>query len=507
MRELNHSQDAAGNTGAGTRADAISIASGLYLTREQIRGLRPADSPKGRAHAMAVAKAAMQATGCFKPGQQMGQRWPVACIALEITQRCNLDCTLCYLSEHSEAVPDLPLEDIYRRIDAIGEHYGSGVDVQVTGGDPTLRKRDELIAIVRRLTDRGHRATLMTNGIKATKSLLMALREAGLSDVVFHVDTTQERRNRDGLLLRREAQLHHLRDRYISNARAAGLNVMFNTTVFDGNLQDIAELAHYFTIRADRIRTVSFQLQADTGRGVTRGRPNAITIDSIWARVQSGSGSRLINDATLVGHPSCSRYGLGVLVNGRLHDLFDEPDFIRAVQEMTAHVVFSRRAPVITALAVARAFAANPKMLVRAIGWSARKLRGVLMRPVARERGCGGAPRLRFGTLSFVIHNFMHTCALETERVDACVFKVMTRDGPLSMCVHNANRDAFILPVMAPAPAVSVISGLAASTAVEVPPPDPAVYGLKRTKGRTRARLLALRNVAGHPGKERPRRT
>ena len=29
-------------------------------------------------------------------GQQMaGRRWPIACLSLEITQRCNLDCTLC----------------------------------------------------------------------------------------------------------------------------------------------------------------------------------------------------------------------------------------------------------------------------------------------------------------------------------------------------------------------------------------------------------------------------
>jgi MoaA/NifB/PqqE/SkfB family radical SAM enzyme len=87
----------------------------------------------------------------------MGRRWSIGCVALEITQRCNLDCTLCYLSDHSEAVQDLPLEAVFRRIDSIRAHYGADTDVQITGGDPTLRRRDELVAIVRRVRERGMR--------------------------------------------------------------------------------------------------------------------------------------------------------------------------------------------------------------------------------------------------------------------------------------------------------------------------------------------------------------
>ena len=41
----------------------------------------------------------MQRTGQWLPGQTAGRRWGVACVSLEITQRCNLDCTLCYLSD------------------------------------------------------------------------------------------------------------------------------------------------------------------------------------------------------------------------------------------------------------------------------------------------------------------------------------------------------------------------------------------------------------------------
>jgi MoaA/NifB/PqqE/SkfB family radical SAM enzyme len=54
-----------------------------------------------------------------------------------------------------------------------------------------LRKREELLAIVRRVRALGMRPTLMTNGIKAARPLLEELAAAGLVDVAFHVDTTQ----------------------------------------------------------------------------------------------------------------------------------------------------------------------------------------------------------------------------------------------------------------------------------------------------------------------------
>ena len=53
-------------------------------------------------------------SGQWSAGQFIGRRWPIGCVALEITQRCNLDCTACYLSEHSEAVKDVPIEEVFR---------------------------------------------------------------------------------------------------------------------------------------------------------------------------------------------------------------------------------------------------------------------------------------------------------------------------------------------------------------------------------------------------------
>src|SRR5437870_10267924 len=82
------------------------------------------------------------------PRQVLGRRSTVGCVALEVTQRCNLDCTLCYLSDYSESVPDPPVDELKHKADHIKRLFGVQTNVQITGGDPTLRRRDELVEIV-----------------------------------------------------------------------------------------------------------------------------------------------------------------------------------------------------------------------------------------------------------------------------------------------------------------------------------------------------------------------
>lgn len=67
----------------------------------------------------------------------------------------------------------------------------------------------------------------MTNGIRATDELLRRLAAAALDDVAFHVDLTQERPG-----FPTEESLNSIRQDYTRRARAAGLRVLLNTTIF-----------------------------------------------------------------------------------------------------------------------------------------------------------------------------------------------------------------------------------------------------------------------------------
>ena len=460
-----------------------------FLTAEQIRAYEPDPCPTAGVDPRERARSAMQGCGHWHDGQQYGRRWPIGCVALEITQRCNLDCTLCYLSENSEAVRDLPLAEVHRRIDSIHRHYGPGTDVQITGGEPTLRKRPELLEIVRHVVAKGMRATLMTNGIHATRPLLEALSAAGLCDVAFHVDTTQEIKGYAS-----EVELNALREKYIDRTRGLPVSVFFNTTVHRGNFHEIRPLAQFFVRHAGAVRTASFQLQADTGRGVAGKRDASISLETVTREIASGAGTPINFDTSVVGHPGCNRYGKCVIANGRAYDLFDDQRFIRRMQAATAHLRWNRRSPTEIAIRFSAWLAGNPPHWGAVLRWAARKL--------WRMKWDLVVGRARLSTLSFVAHNFMDAQCLERDRIDGCVFKTMTRDGPISMCLHNAKRDAFILQPVRPAPdSVQVywqpLTGLLSNRSTAVPA-DPTAHPLKRLRGRTRRSVMTTRRHATH---------
>jgi 7,8-dihydro-6-hydroxymethylpterin dimethyltransferase len=402
------------------------------LSPGDIRCRKPATQPLGRRMALNQARRQMQAAAQWTPSQLMGRRWPIGCVALEITQRCNLDCAACYLSEHSQAVKDLPLQEVFRRIDMIFEHYGANTDIQVSGGDPTMRRRDELIAIVRRIRQRGMRSSLFTNGIKATRNLLEELADAGLVDVAFHVDMTQRRKGYDS-----ELALNAIRQDYVERARGLGLSVFFNTTVFGGNFDQIPDVTQFFVRNSDVIRLASFQLQAETGRGELGRRSSTITPATVQDQIEVGAGAALSFDTLQIGHARCNRSAMTLVTNGKVYDLLDDKPLCEEFIARTSDLQFDRRNPGSVLRTFVRGVLRDPHL--------ARRVAGSLLHKVWRMKADLITARGRVTKLSFFIHNFMDACELEGERIDACVFMAATQHGPVSMCLHNAKRDEFIL--------------------------------------------------------------
>jgi pyruvate-formate lyase-activating enzyme len=355
------------------------------------------------------------------PNQVLGRRSTIGCVALEITQRCNLDCTLCYLSESAESVKDLPMEVLFDRIDRIRGTYGPGVGIQVTGGDPTLRKRKELVEIVRRIAERGLRPSLLTNGIRATRDLLGELAGAGLFDVAFHVDTTQRRKG-----YANEESLNAVREEYIERARGLSIAVIFNTTVHAGNLEEVPRLGRFFLRRSDVVGMASFQVQAVTGRGQWRERPPEVTPDAVADRIRQGVAlPRLCWDTALVGHPKCNRGVMLATVGERAIDLLTDRAVYERFLEHFRHVSFDRRNVRRTARRVLAAALKDPYWL-----WHG----GVFLAAKLWESRRGLWRRERIGKITFFIHNFMDSSALDPERIRNCSFMVMTDEGPVSMC-------------------------------------------------------------------------
>jgi 7,8-dihydro-6-hydroxymethylpterin dimethyltransferase len=378
----------------------------------------------------------MQRTGQWSPAQAAGRRWTMGCVSLEVTQRCNLDCTLCYLSDSAEAVRDIPLVDLFRRIDGIAAQFGPNTDVQISGGDPTLRDRQELSQIVRYVRTRGMRASLLTNGILLTREWLQTLAADGLNDVAFHVDMTQERKG-----YACEADMNTLRLRYIDMARGLPLSVIFNTTVFAGNMHEVPALANFFVQHNDVVRFASFQLGADTGRGTAQGRDAvAVTQASVCQAIEQGAGVPLNFDALQGGHRSCNRYAMLFTLGKQRFDALQDGAFVARVMRDTAHVVIPRDQGLRGAWALGKVVLSQRHLWAGFIKHTARML---WQARVEWFRNGRVIPPVR--KISFFTHNFMDACHLDADRIDACVFMAATVDGPMSMCAYNAERDSYLL--------------------------------------------------------------
>ena len=379
----------------------------------------------------------MQATGQWSDRQAAGRRWSIGCVSLEITQRCNLDCTLCYLSESAEAIRDLPLDEVFRRIDVIAAQYGPNTDVQISGGDPTLRDKDELSEIVRYIRAQGLRASLFTNGILLTREWLQKLVNDGLNDVAFHVDITQERKG-----FATELALNTIREHYIEMARGIDVSVIFNTTIAEENFHEMPMLADFFVRHNDVVHFASFQLGATTGRGTSPGRdPVALTQRGACEAIERGAGVRLNFDALHGGHHACNRYAMLFTIGEQRFDALADGEFVSRVMRDTADVVIDRDQAGRGALILARAALARPQLwwgFVKHTALMFWQARGEWI----RERRFRTPPVRK---ISFFVHNFMDACDLDPERIDACVFMAATVDGHMSMCAYNAERDRFLL--------------------------------------------------------------
>jgi MoaA/NifB/PqqE/SkfB family radical SAM enzyme len=98
------------------------------------------------------------------------------------TRRCNLACTYC--NEFDDFSKPVPLDEMFRRIDRLGE-MGTAI-VTISGGEPLLHP--ELDAIIGRIRHNGIMAGMITNGYLLTADRIEKLNLAGLEYLQISID-------------------------------------------------------------------------------------------------------------------------------------------------------------------------------------------------------------------------------------------------------------------------------------------------------------------------------
>jgi MoaA/NifB/PqqE/SkfB family radical SAM enzyme len=97
-------------------------------------------------------------------------------------RRCNLACTYC--NEFDDFSKPVPIDEMYRRIDKLGE-LGTAV-VTISGGEPLMHP--ELDDVIRRIRANDMIAGLITNGYLLVADRIQRLNRAGLEWLQISID-------------------------------------------------------------------------------------------------------------------------------------------------------------------------------------------------------------------------------------------------------------------------------------------------------------------------------
>ncbi len=212
------------------------------------------------------------------------------CVLLELTNRCNLRCPVCFASAGEQTPRDLTLEEISRQYDHLMAH-GGPFNIQLSGGEPTVR--EDLDAIIALGKEKGFTFfQLNTNGLRLANEAGYALHlaEAGVSTVFLQFDGLTD----DIYRTLRGADLVQTKLRAIENCKKAGLPVVLVPTVAPGvNDQALGDIIRFALDHAPQVRGVHLQPISYFGRCGLEAPEVRLTIPAVLRRIEAQTGGRM----------------------------------------------------------------------------------------------------------------------------------------------------------------------------------------------------------------------
>ena len=202
--------------------------------------------------------------GCpFDCGLCPGHEQDTCTVLMEITDKCNINCPVCFASSTNKNDYQPTLSEIDQLLDTIIES-GGPYPIQLSGGEPTTR--DDLPEIIARVRDRGFdHIQINTNGIRFAQDIdfLKRARENGATELFLQFDGIRDSVYR----AMRGVDLFEIKKKLIENCRDVKIAVILVPTIVPAiNLDQLGEIIQFAKGRLPVVKGVHFQPVSYFGR-------------------------------------------------------------------------------------------------------------------------------------------------------------------------------------------------------------------------------------------------
>jgi len=190
-------------------------------------------------------------------------RKPAGLAIVEVTERCNLTCPMCY-AYSSPSERDYTLEEIETRLDQLIAIEGKGISLQISGGEPSVRKDLDQVAALVKKKGFGH-LEIVSNGIRLAREADFAdkLVKWGFTSVYLQFDST---RPEDIVRLRGE-DLWEVREKAVAALERVKLPSTLAVSLYDGlNSDQVQQVIDFAWRHPDTVCAIAFQAATPFGR-------------------------------------------------------------------------------------------------------------------------------------------------------------------------------------------------------------------------------------------------
>ncbi len=363
-------------------------------------------------------------------------RKPAGLAILEVTERCNLTCPMCYAFS-SPAERDYTLAEIETRLDQLIAIEGKGISLQISGGEPSVRKDLDVIAAMVKRKGFGQ-LEMVSNGIRLAREPDFAekLVKWGFTSVYLQFDST---RPADIQKLRGE-DLWEVRVKAIAALERVKLPSTLAVSLYDGlNSDQIQQVVHFAWQHPDTVCAIAFQAATPFGRfevnnsdendQATRETraPRKLRMPEILELIEDQTGiSQDLFFPVGEGSPLCNTFSLlkytrdGYKPIAPKFTLKEFMDVMGPRPNMTLRMLTRGRAAILP-------------QIVSNIGGSLK-----LMKTLWPHIGSDPSFWTSSKTLTLFVKPFMDESDIDMSRIERCCFHNASPRGVMSFCALNA---------------------------------------------------------------------